>query len=333
MAKLVLHIGMVKTGSSAIQASLGAARDRNFIYPQLGVEPFKRAHTDSLVQMFSSKRRRFTNKRSVFGKALNVSESDKDRIREAAAAVGNGTVILSSEGIDSYLTLDDVVRFKSFAEQLFDAVTVAAYVREPFSLVSASMWTRIKGSRLSRFDPTYRSYRRFEKYDQVFGAENVRLWKYDRSSFPGGDVVQHFCDSLGLDSVDSAKGKNPTPSRPAVSAIYRLNRVIADVEDYVGAGKRARTAITEHFRGQNWPKFRLSPDVVTPLIEANRDDIEWIEKRLGSPIRAKQEPEDSDIRSEADLLHIDPQAIAQLAALSGTLPADERRLVTQALAD
>ena len=49
MAKLILHIGMNKTGSTAIQSSLAAASGAGYVYPRLGEPPYKPHHEDGWV--------------------------------------------------------------------------------------------------------------------------------------------------------------------------------------------------------------------------------------------------------------------------------------------
>jgi hypothetical protein len=261
-----------------------------------------------------------------------VSDKDEERIRQAAADAGCGTVILSSEGAYSYLSLDDVAALKRFTGQLFDDVKVVAYVRGPLGFISSSFQAWIAAHRLSTFTPRYKGYRGFENFDRVFGRENVHLWKYDRASFPGGDVVQHFCASLGLRPLSSPE-VNAALSRPAASAIYRLNREART--DDCGSGlralQRARKVIIRQFPHQDWPKFRLSPALIQPLIDANEDDLNWIEKRLGCSLRDDHSPHPDDVTSEADLLKIDPRAIASLVALAEGLPRYPRSVLKDVL--
>ena len=113
---------MHKTGSTAIQWSLAGASGSDFIYPTLGEASLKPNHTDALIQLFSSKRQQIATLRYRFaGKPFSPSDSDAERIRQAAIDAGDRTVILSSEGAFSFLTVEDVVTLRTFAEQLFDA--------------------------------------------------------------------------------------------------------------------------------------------------------------------------------------------------------------------
>ena len=333
MARLVLHIGMHKAGSSAIQSSLVGATGDDFVYPRLGAMPPKRSHTDALVNLFSSKQREVAARYEFAGKRFTPGEADEQKIRQAAHDAGDRTVILSSEGAFTFLDKGDAAALKRFAEQLFEDVRVIAYVRDPFTLTSARFANRVRSHRLSEFTPTYKRYRPFENFDDVFGRDRVSLFEFNRTRFPNGDVVQHFCQTLGLKPVASTE-VNVSPSRPAIAAIFRMNRAIAgsDERDALRGLQRARKAIVRQFPHRDWPAFRLSPDVVRPLVEENAEDLRWIEDRLGAALRPEVDHRDGDVSSEADLLEIDPRAKAKLAAIGQGLPPFSRALLERALA-
>jgi len=331
MAKLILHIGMHKTGSSAIQSALAAASGHGFVYPQLAGPPFKPHHTDALIELFASDRERLGEKKRLLGKTMSASAEDEGRIARAATEAGDGIVILSSEGAYSFLSAGDIVKLKRFAEKLFESVTVVAYVREPFSYISSNFQNRIKSSRLSHFNPKFPHYRFFEKFDQVFGRENVHLWEYDRDSFPRGSVVEDFCARLGLEAPASEEA-NVRLSRPAISAIYRLNRAAQKGRDDRRSFTKARTAIIADFPHHEWPKFRLSPRIVDGLIEANCADMDWIEERTGRSLRVKPERLKSDVASESDLLEIKGRPLRLLRTIGKNLPVPAKKFLKRALA-
>jgi hypothetical protein len=331
MAKLILHAGMQKTGSSAIQSSLAAASGHGFVYPILGDGRFKPPkHTEALIQLFSSNSAEIAEQFERAGKPM-VASNDEERIRKAAADAGDGTVILSSEGATSYLGRQDLESLRRFAEELFDDLQVVAYIREPFESVSANFQTRIKGRRLAEFTPRYKPLRpRFEMWDEIFGRDRVHLWKYDRASFPNGDVVEDFCARLGLPKLTSADS-NVTLSRPAVSALYRLNRAVHKDPEALPLHQEVRKAIIRDFPHRNWPKFRLSPDVVTPILRKHRKDIEWLEQRVGNSLTSEQQPRNGDVRSEKDLLHIDEAALAIFERVAEELPDRAKQVLDRAL--
>ncbi|QIK78016.1 hypothetical protein G7077_02915 [Sphingomonas piscis] len=217
MTKLVLHIGMQKTGSTAIQRSLAANNGNGFVLPHLGGKPLKPLHRDALMQLFPKSSEQLTNRPIQKGRNLDVVADPVHQIRLAAAKTN--TVILSSEGIAKI----DLRKFASFARELFDDVVVVGYVREPISLMSAAFWTSIRAYPAAGFNLGRLPYRSYWIFDKIFGRENVQLWRYDKSDFPDGDIVQHFCSRLGLPKLTS-ENRNETVSRPAVAATYRLNR-------------------------------------------------------------------------------------------------------------
>jgi hypothetical protein len=332
MTKLVLHIGMNKTGSTAIQSSLRAAAGSTFLYPALGEPPYKPHHEDGFDQVFSKERLQ-QNPVGTDDEAriAAIVAAGKERIREAAAAASERPVILSSEGAYRYLTLDDVKRLHRFVEPLFDDVQILAYVRDPFGFISAAFHNWIKGHGLANFKLKYQPYRRFEKFDRVFGRDRVRLFKFDRSSFPNGDVVAHFCDAVGLPRLQSGP-VNVTLCRPAVSAIYRLNRLAAqNGGDMPGLGV-ARKAIIRRFPHREWPKFRLSPHLIAPVIDEHVEDMGWIEERMGCSLREDYPPQDGDVTSEADLLQIDADALQHLQEFAESLSPQPRELLSRVLA-
>ena len=332
MTKLVLHIGMNKTGSTAIQSSLRAAAGTTFLYPVLGEPPYKPHNEDGFDQVFSRERLE-QNPVGAEDEAriAAIVAAGRERIREAAADAGERPVILSSEGAYRYLTLDDVKRLHRFVEPLFDDVQILAYVRDPFGFISAAFHNWIKGHGLANFKLKYQRYRRFEKFDRVFGRERVRLFKFDRSSFPNGDVVAHFCDTVGLPRLESGP-VNVTLCRPAVSAIYRLNRLAAENGGDMPGLPAARKAIIRDFPHRDWPKFRLSPHVIAPVIERRPDDIVWIEERMGCSLRDDYPPKDGDVTSEEDLLHIDTDALHRLQEFAESLSPQPRELLSRVLA-
>ena len=63
-------------------------------------------------------------------------------------------------------------------------------------------------------------------------------------------------------------------------------------------------------------KFRFSPDAVRPVLEKNRADIDWMERRLGAALHENLgEPLAGDVYDEMDLLRPEPAAVSMLMAL------------------
>ena len=319
MARLIFHVGMHKTGSSAIQESLAAASGNGYIYPQLGAPPFKTQHTDALITLFSSKLDIIVENYRLAAKSFRPSDQDEARIRQAARDAGSGPVILSSEGAYAFLRKDDLIGMHKFIQDVFEDVTIAGYVREPLTYLSSVFQQSIKTSRTATFTPGYKQYRNFRKFDKIIGRDKVILWAFDPDSFPNRDVVEHFTTHFGLTAPSMRV--NASLSHPAVAAIYRLNKHVGSEakRSLVKMHKVARIAIERDFPHGEWPTFRLAPCV-------------WMEERLGCSLRPPHEPKATDVRDEADLLKIDKRAREQLATIADTLPAVAGDMLREALA-
>jgi hypothetical protein len=313
----IIHIGMHKTGSTSIQRSLHGFSDDRFSYARLARTP---NHSLAIYSAFASIPERHHLHRSA-GRDLNHVHRYNDRIRKdldrSIKAARGRTLIISGEDISS-LRERDLVKLRDYFTGHFSKLTIVGYVRPPASFLTSSFQQRVKSGRLNFFDlmRMYRSYRAtFEKFDRVFGRDNVRLWKFDTGMFPQNDVVSDFCRRLGI-SLPRTK-------------IFRLNeslsaRAVATFYTYNKLGKHA---------GMNWPrsaggralvrvlhgeKFRLSPDSVLPVLEHNHADIEWMEERLGQSLREELgDHRATDFRDEDDLLRPDSGTVAKLLAVLG----------------
>jgi hypothetical protein len=179
----------------------------------------------------------------------------------------------------------------------------------------------IKGGSLQEFSAErgYPNYRRsLEKFDEVFGREHVRLWKFDRAVFPEGCVVRDFCRQLGINLPgERIVHVNESLSREALGLLYTYRRLDQGSRSVpvIGADK---TRLVEQVARIGNTRFRLAPDVVRPILERNRSDIEWMEARLGQPLAEDLgEARAGDVVDERDLLTPDARAVAQLCELLG----------------
>jgi hypothetical protein len=232
---------------------------------------------------------------------------------------GTADLIISGEAI-STMEAEDLSSLKAFFQPYYDAIVIAGYVRAPYSYMNSDFQQKVKGS-LARLDlklpyPHYR--RKFEKFDSVFGRESVLLWKFEPEKFPNGCVVTDFCARFGI-QIDSTKVARVNESLPrnALNVLFTYRkfgpgygigpRVVQENHQLV-------SALTELGGG----KVRLSPSLVAPVLSTWRDDIAWIEERIGESLAEQLTDEkDDDIRSEEDLLRVDAETVARLKSMAG----------------
>ncbi len=319
MTHCIIHIGMHKTGSSSIQRSLTGFEDEQFVYAPLGKQ---HNHSIPICTLFSGNPERHVAHKSNLRDMADVAAYRarvRARLESAIEGAQERTLIISGESI-SLLSRPDLSHLHDYLDDHFDRVDVVAYVRSPAGFMSSAFQQRVKG-RLDQFQPEaqYCNYEKcFSKFDDLFGRENVRLWHFSPESFPGGCVVQDFCARLG---INLPKGRiirsNESLSRHAVALLYcyrKFGKEFGSVDMTAQEGQRLGNILGALAAG----KFRFSPDLIRPILERNRADIEWMEARLGEPLGEELgSHQPGDVRDESDLLTPDPDAVCELIKVLG----------------
>jgi hypothetical protein len=60
--------------------------------------------------------------------------------------------------------------------------------------------------------------------------------------------------------------------------------------------------------------------VLRPIIERSREDIGWMEDRLGEPLDERDDEQPDDVRSEAELMQPSRQTIERLRQMFDVIP-------------
>jgi hypothetical protein len=305
MSRCILHAGMYKTGTTSIQHNLRGFADDRFVYADFG----KNAN----------------HGRAIFGllgfgtKGIPAPSAGRQRealarFRRCLAAARGRTLVLSGEDL-VLLPRDRLKRLRDILRETCDEITVAAAVREPAGLLASTFQERLKRLPRPRIRLLkYRGYRRdFEKFDEVFGRENVTLWKFDPVTYPGGCAVRDFCARLGIALPENRIARfNESLSREALGLLYIYRRAGGELGSMTMTGAQ-NLRLEAALRPIGRLPMRFHPDAVRPVLEENRDDIGWMERRLDRPLLEPAGPDrPGDVRDESDLLTIDPRAVAEL---------------------
>lgn len=320
MTHCIIHIGMHKTGSTSIQESLRGFSDQKFLYPVLGNAANHSLAIYSLFGTHGSRHHlhRASGRDAAAVRAYNRAiEADLEKAIEEARG---RTLLISGEDI-SVLPRHDLEKLRDYFRVRMDAIEIVGYVRSPAGFMASGFQQRVKGGLGEWAGPEqiYRGYREsFGKFDEVFGRENVHLWKFDPKTFPGGCAVRDFCSRLGIDlPAQRILRLNESLSRQAVALLYIYRKFGRKFGATTLRGTESQN-LGKVLSALGEDKFRFSPDVIRPILEKYRSDIEWMEARLGQSLHEDLgEHYPGDVRDETDLIQVDPSTVSGLLALLG----------------
>src|SRR5574343_24923 len=306
MRRLVIHFGMAKTGSTSIQTVLaGLPPHPDFHY--LCVDGAANAGR-TLTAAFASDPAALNVHRR-----LGLSEQALDAQREQALASfdaqlkGSASVYVLSTEMLSLIDEAGRCRLRDWFAERVDRVELFGYVRDPASFMESMFQQSMKASR-SAFDAAlrYPAYReRFERFERVFGGDAVKYRLFEPASFPDRCVVRDFLEQCGV-TLDpgTVPRSNESLTLAGVGLLYVVRRHGQPVGQGAAALRRNRRMV-RMLREVPGPKFRLHRSLTEPIIDARREDMQWISSRLGVPLQPRY-PSESEpaIRSEADLFAV-----------------------------
>lgn len=220
--KLYLHIGIHKTGTSSIQASLRQNRqilnDHGVIFPIYG-DNGTSGHSQAVT--------------ALAGFNGNIEEFDLFRELQSS---GCHTAILSSENF-SHLRSKSINTISELLATFFDSISVIVYLRRQDYWLESVYKQKIKHNmtRLSDLWPTdLKSIAQYD-YSQLldpwglnFGFKNIKVRCYEPRQFMQGDLVFDFYHTCGLggicDSLQAADFKNASMDNSSTTLLAHLNK-------------------------------------------------------------------------------------------------------------
>ncbi len=324
--KIILHMGLPKTGSTSLQVGLWQMRDQlarhGILYPSSNENDVRFHHI--LTALFGthegltrSLRKRFTSIEEPRKLGLAFLRA----ATETALSTGAHTIVLSSEVIFPSHERQ-IANFHPHLAALGADIEPVVYVREPADLYKSRLQQKSKDC---SFRPPYplRTLRpELEEIATVFGVRPV-VRSYHRDHLKSRDVVTDFCAHvLGLDTaaLDIPEvHENTSMSAEAVFALLMLGEGAA-----AGAWRddvRVRS-LRDRLRwcptgSSGVSPVRLKPQLVADIRAAAVDYV-WLRDAYGisfpeldyASISGANVERLTDYKSPADVMEIDPQALA-----------------------
>lgn len=284
--RVILHIGMPKSGTTALQQTLRANRKlllkHGVIYPAGGSLP---ANHNILVAPFLSPGKLPRIFQQVY---KDKPEQRLEDVRQVIQAVveqarqkNAHTVILSGEMLFKTLTQENVDRLRAMLLSIGERITVVAYVRHPANFYLSMAQQAIKASyRLP--EPRGRGFRKvLESYARV--GDEMIVNAYDRDLLHGGDISQDFCKKvLGFD--DSLLGElssvrsNETMTAEGMDILLRYRKhACKDQNGVFTADSNLVGKVIREVDPQvpNFGRPALKPEIVERIVRSSID-LPWL---------------------------------------------------------
>lgn len=331
--KIIIHVGMHKTGSSAIQDHFAGTAFPGLRYARWSSSN----HSGLFVLLFEDPDRLadfhgFKPRGPAFCARLpQMREEWRASLAEdlTEAKAKSETLVFSAEAISSPMFHAAIDRMAAFFREWSEDITVIAYARRPLSYANSAFQEKLKGGvnvtlEGKKLWPYYKD--RFARMDEIFGRNQVILKPYDRSALTGGDVVRDFAATIGVEmSAAPASEANTSLSAEATALLFAQRRLGAGFVAGFGKANAANTAFIDTLRGIGSGKLTFSDSLWAPVLEKNRADLDWIEDRLGMPLRDAPTPDAIAISGEEDLFRMAEENLPALeTALLGALHRDQR---------
>ena len=326
MPDCILHYGFPKTGSTAIQRALSEhLADPRFVYSHFQDPLHDHGnHSRAMATAFSDRPEVYhTHVAEGVSAGLLLQERGRllGRLDDEITALAERTFLLSNESL-SFLRVNGLNRLRRFLEERDLSTLPVGYIRTLRDNFEASFVEKLKHRQSSLVDffkgRAISPRSQIATLDKVFGQENVRIWKYDRLSFPDQCVVADFCQRLVIDRPPTVdREANRSLCLPAVQLLFAYRHFLPASPP----GRRtiehtsALIAVLGEIAG---PRFRFHPLLLEPAIREHGIQLDWLEERVGASLRDGMDDDAGlSIRSEENLLDFSQESLDWLARRTG----------------
>src|SRR5829696_1011748 len=200
--QVIVHAGLPKTGSSALQQYLAShreqLRERGIVYPDFGNHE---NHWRVVAAFHNNPENSRDVKRRMQKENVQAAlEETKRELHDCLAAAGpSETVIISHEGFGNRNTNEGLKEFRDFLFGHTDAVSVLAYGRNPLDLYASYVQQRLKalGNNVAPPSNWVSSHgHRAALLLETFGEARCEFRIYSPAMLVARDVIADFGDYL-----------------------------------------------------------------------------------------------------------------------------------------
>lgn len=279
---LTLHLGLAKTGSSALQNVLFRHRQKlieNYSILYLGIGE-NHCHIQSVFSQFPEslpqiKRLDFVDRHSL---KVFLEQTRQDILDEIHYFKPNH-IIVSSEYFSS-MSLPELRSLWEFLNSVAEKIEPLAYVRDPWSFAPSFVQELIRSELLDgeiEFGYLESNVEILSKFEEAFQCP-LNVIPYCAGS--GYDVIEDFLCRLGIEAIKDdedrfiSKNLNKSMSREAAIIALRLNKILPTMSPSKDWVMEALQEVSE-----NTSPIRISRKSADEIYSKSKSDVELLEQK------------------------------------------------------
>lgn len=287
--RVILHIGLPKTGSSSIQASLSGLSTPKLRVAQLGQNKFHNLPLATLVARDPTTMRQHLN-RGHSPEAILARKSAWQSALEEELARPEDTLVLSSEVI-SNARPEALAALAETLEGSGRRLEVFGYVREPIGLYASALQQRLKmfDRAPGPFNP-FRYRKRLAFWLDHLPPDQITLRDFRPDHMAGGSPVQDFAAFCGLPPDGfQEKRRNDSLNAEVTRALWVFNETtpVSQGRPRLAQARKALIHLLKReIEGEKFttPIACIDPD--GPLW----DELDWLAEHTGIDYRPAVTP-------------------------------------------
>jgi len=300
-AKIYLHIGLHKTGTSSIQTTFYKSYDgllaRGINYPRLRIE--NPNHSVTLVPLFHRDPLRYQELRRGGVNTREKVEKRNAQVRAALRQALNSNtaekIVFSGEGL-AHLRVGELEKLRSELAPYAGDFRVIVYVRDPYSTANSMVQQRVRrGQTYQQIErkPPFPRYSRIGASLEVFGRDNVDIRIFDKAQFVGNDLMTDFLSAVGADpqiakELDVAR-TNEALSHEAAFLLHEINKRFPTGERD-SANIADNPALLQWLTGIPGQPYRCPPELLQIVQPRIAREVAWLHGVLGRQIFPETPP-------------------------------------------
>ncbi len=291
MTDCVLHIGSEKTGTTSIQSTLAANRERllsrGILYPRsLG----ERIHARAYAYASEGPQDEIKTQSGLEGPGSLAAYRAglEDQLAEEVAGAKPLKIIVSNEHLSSrLLSISEITRLQRLLSAHCGSIKVVVYLRAQGDAHRSAYSTYIKTGGTDAFHPPSAQLLRdrylydlmLRRWEHVFGSNSMDVRLYDVQVFPEGDIMQDFADVFGgliaSSDLEREPQKNVSLDLFTLAFLRSINRYVPYRSGAQLSELRGNlNELVEKFA--SGPPFGGDPEVITAIdaaVEASNEAV------------------------------------------------------------